>query len=271
MAIATLQELIEAGCHFGTRTNRWEPKMAPFIHSKRNKIYIIDLRQTLTGLIRAYHFLMQTTAKGQKVLFVGTKRQAADVVKQEAERCNSFFITHRWLGGTLTNLETMRQRVARLIELEALESSGNIHNFSKKMISSLSRERKKIARNFEGLRDMKKLPGAIVIVDPKQEDIALAEAIKLDIPVIAIADTDCNPDPIDFLIPANDDSNRSNELILSKLADAIIQGSKDKNLQAVYAGKEKEAQAAAAKVEDKGIDTPEDFTNVGGFSYGGDD
>lgn len=272
MAIATLQELIEAGVHFGTRTSNWNPKMGPYIHSKRNKIYIINLRETLKGLIRSYHFLMQTAARGEKVLFVGTKRQAVDAIKQNAQACNSFFVTHRWLGGALTNMDTMRKRVVRLNELEQLENSGEINNFSKKMVSSLTRERKKIFRNFEGIRDMKKLPGAVVLVDPNMEDIALAESIKLGIPVIAIADTDCDPEPIDFIIPANDDSNRSLNLILGKLAEAINKGAKDKNLQAIYAGKAKEAERAAQAEApaDTGIEVPEDFSKVSGFSYGGD-
>ena len=274
MPIATLDELLEAGVHFGTRAARWNPKMKPYIHSKRSKIYIIDLRETLKGLIRAYHFLLQTTAKGKKVLFVGTKRQAADVVRQEAQRCGSFFVANRWLGGTLTNMQTMRNRILRLEELEGLEESGAIHQFSKKMISSLARERKKIHRNFEGIRQMKELPGAIVLVDPDQEHIALAEAIKLGIPTIAIADTDCNPDPVDFLIAANEDSIRSNQLILSKLADGIIEGSKRGAVQAVYAGAAKDAAPAQPKEEeeDKGIENlPKDFSELGGFSFGGDD
>lgn len=270
--IATMEELIEAGVHFGTRCARWNPKMEPYIHSKRNKIYIIDLRETLKGLIRSCHFLKKVAAKGQKVLFVGTKRQAADTVKQEADRCKGYFVTHRWLGGTLTNMDTMRQRVTRLEELESLEKTGEIHQFSKKMISSLARQKKKIFRNFEGIRHMKKLPGAVVLIDPDHEDIALAESMKLGVPVIAIADTDCNPDPIDFLIPANDDSSRSNAILLRCLADAIIEGEQDKGLQAVYAGQAKEAarKDRQEKEEDKGIeDLPKDFREERGFSYGG--
>ncbi len=286
MAIAQLRELIECGVHFGSAAARWNPKMKPYIHSKKSRIHIINLRETVKGLVRGYHFLLQLAARGEKILFVGTKRQAADVVRQEALRSQSYFVATRWLGGTLTNMDTMRHRILRLEELEALEASGELHNFSKKMIATLTRECKKIGRNFEGIRDMKKLPGALVVVDPKQEHIAVAEAVKLDIPVVGIVDTDCDPDPIDFIIPANDDSMRSVQCLLSKLADGIIAGAKKAGTQAAMAQRAagvaarpapaaggdapEPAPAPEKKLDLPEVEVPEDFSKVGGFSYGGD-
>lgn len=226
MAIVTMQDLLEAGVHYGARSSLWCPKMAPYIHSKRSNIHIIDLRETLKGIIRSCKFLEQINAQGKRAIFVGTKRQAAEVVRTEAARAEQFFVAGRWLGGTLTNLRTIRERVGRLEELEALEANGAIQDFSKKMISSINREKTKITANFEGIREMKGQPGAIVLVDPKQEHIALAEAIKLNVPVVALADTDCNPDMVDFLIPGNDDSFRSISLIIGLLADACERGRK---------------------------------------------
>ncbi len=272
MAIATLKELIECGVHFGSHTSRWNPKMKPFIHSRQNKIHIIDLKETLRGLIRSVRFIEKATAKGQKILFVGTKRQASEIIRAEAARSNSYFVATRWLGGTLTNMSTMRNRITRLQELEKLEESGEIAEFSKKMVSSLTRERKKIFRNFEGIRDMKDVPGAIVIVDPKQEHIAIAEATKLGIPTIAICDTDCDPEPVDFLIPGNDDSLRSLSYLLAKLSDAVISGSKKASTNAAMAQRASQTAKAGVRAEQEEIkDLPQDFTQVGGFSYGGED
>lgn len=260
MADITLKELVEAGVHFGSKTSRWNPKMKPYIHSKKSGIHIIDLRETLKGIIRASIFLNKVAASGKKILFVGTKRQAAEIIRQEAGDANSYFVVHRWLGGTLTNMDTMRKRVTRLEELEGLDKSGAIDNFSKKMISSLTREKKKIFRNFEGIRDMKEAPGAIVIVDPSQEDIAVAESMKLGIPLIGIVDTDSDPDPIDFIIPANDDSQRSIQLILNKLGAAIKDGAKKaSNKSAIKA-------RAAGKSEEKGMEVPSNLSKMGAFT-----
>ena len=272
MAIASLKELIEAGVHFGSAASRWNPKMKPYIFSKQNKIHIIDLRETLKSLIRSWHFLNQIAAQGKQVLFVGTKRQAADIIRQEATRCESYFVCNRWLGGTLTNMNTMRRRINRLQELEDLETSGQIQEFSKKMISSLSREKKKIFRNFEGIRNMKEVPGALVIVDPMTEHIAIAEAVKLGVPLVGIIDTDDDPSLLDFVIPGNDDAFCSIQYLVSKLADAVIDGKKN---FAVQGAVKQRAQQLAKENEtvladDKGIDTPTDFSDVGGFSYGGD-
>ena len=260
MADITLKELVEAGVHFGSKTSRWNPKMKPYIHSKKGGIHIIDLRETLKGVIRASLFLNKIAASGKKVLFVGTKRQAADIIRQEVGEANSYFVVHRWLGGTLTNMDTMRKRVTRLEELEELDRSGAIDNFSKKMISSLTREKKKIFRNFEGIRDMKEIPGAIVIVDPSQEDIAVAESIKLGIPLIGVVDTDSDPDPIDFIIPANDDSQRSIQLIITKLCEAIKDGAKKASSKSALKAR------AAGKPDEKGMDVPSNLSKMGAFT-----
>lgn len=242
----TFKDLMESGVHFGSPAARWSPAMKPYIYNENNHLHIINLRETLKGLIRACHFLEKITSTGRKVLFVGTKRQAGEIVRQEAQRCNSYFVVHRWLGGTLTNMNTMRKRIARLNELETLETNGEIEHFSKKMISSLTREKKKIFRNFEGIRAMDGAPGAMIIVDPKQEANAVAEAMRLDIPLIALVDSDTNPEPIDFIIPGNDDSQRSIQVILGALADAVLEGSKKASLAATINAREKEAAAAAA-------------------------
>ncbi|MDR1744603.1 MAG: 30S ribosomal protein S2 [Planctomycetota bacterium] len=276
MAIATLKDMIEAGVHFGSAASRWNPKMKPYIFSKQNKIHIIDLRESLKSLIRSHHFLAQTAASGKRVLFVGTKRQAADIIRQEAMRSESLFVSNRWLGGTLTNMNTMRRRVTRLQELEDLEKSGQIQEFSKKMISSLTREKRKIFRNFEGIRDMKEIPGAIVMVDPGTEHIAVAEGMKLGIPLIGLIDTDDDPSNLDFIIPGNDDAFCSIQYVVSKLADAVIEGRKRFALQGTVRQRsggrgEDAAPASAAAEKAKDIDTPKDFSQVGGFSYGGDE
>lgn len=257
-----IQELLEAGVHFGSRTSRWDPKMKPYIHSKKGGIHIINARETVKGLIRACIFLKGIAQSGKKVLFVGTKKQAQDIVRQEAARAESYYVVHRWLGGTMTNMDTMRKRVTRLEELEALESSGQLESFSKKMISSLTREHKKIHRNFEGIRKMDKTPGALVIIDPKQEQIAIAEAMKMDIPVIGIVDTDCDPDPVDFIIPANDDSQRSIQVLLGKMADAILEGAKNAGTKAAVKAR---AEGKEEEVKD-GIEVPTNLSEMGAFT-----
>lgn len=258
MADVTMQDLLEAGVHFGARSSTWNPKMAPYIHGKRSKIHIIDLKQTMRGIIRACALLKQLTSEGKQVVFIGTKRQAQDIVRTEALRSGQHFVAQRWLGGTLTNLETIRKRVKRLIELEELETGGHLQEFSKKMISSIQREKRKISRNFEGIRNMKSLPAAMIIVDPKQERIAMAEAVKLGIPTIALVDTDCDPEPVDVVIPGNDDSLRSIQLIIGAMASACCEG----------AGRSAEEQAIAARAVEGYADVD---TNVGAVSFGGSD
>jgi small subunit ribosomal protein S2 len=255
VAIVQVKDLIEAGVHFGHRASRWNPKMRPYIYGKRNLIHIIDLRETVRGLLRGYRFLTQVAARGGLVLFVGTKRQAKEAIEREAARCNMPFVSERWLGGTLTNYRTIRDRLKRLQELESLwlprlesgkvdvpaymrtmlNESGKlelskapenaaIRGYSKKMIATLNRELSKITRNLQGIRDMNRLPEAIVVVDPKREDIAVKEAQRMGVATVALIDTDSDPDTVDLPIPGNDDSIRSIELVLAKLADSVLEG-----------------------------------------------
>ncbi|MBI2559977.1 MAG: 30S ribosomal protein S2 [Planctomycetes bacterium] len=226
MPTVTVQELISAGFQFGHRTSRWNPKMKPFIFGKRNLIHIINLRETIRGLIIAYKFLLKLTGSGKDVLFVGTKWQARNIVAREAQRCNMHYVNERWLGGTLTNFRTIRQRLERLKELESIDSDGSINQYSKKMISSLHREKKKIKENLDGIRNMNALPGAIIVIDAKRELTAVKEANKLGIPVIGLIDTDCDPDLVDVCVPGNDDAIRSIDIFLTKAADAILEGKK---------------------------------------------
>jgi small subunit ribosomal protein S2 len=224
VAIVQVKELIEAGVHFGHRASRWNPKMRPYIYGKRNLIHIIDLRETLRGLLRASKYLVQIASQNKTILFVGTKRQAKETVEREAQRCGMPFVSERWLGGTLTNFRTIRSRLQRLQELEGLEETGQIHTFSKKMISTLTRERKKIYRNLQGIREMNRLPEALVVIDPHREHIAVKEAKKMGIATVALIDTDSDPDLVDLPIPGNDDSIRSIELVLTRLSQAVLEG-----------------------------------------------
>jgi small subunit ribosomal protein S2 len=224
VGVVQVKELIEAGVHFGHRASRWNPKMRPYIYGKRNLIHVIDLRETLRGLLRAQKYLVQIASQGKLILFVGTKRQAKETIEKEAQRVGMPFVSERWLGGTLTNYRTIRSRLQRLQELEKLEETGAIHSYSKKMISSLTRERKKIYRNLQGIREMNRLPDAMVIIDPKREDIAVQEARRMGVTTLALIDTDSDPDEVDLPIPGNDDSIRSIELVLAKVADAVLEG-----------------------------------------------
>lgn len=226
MASELVRNLIESGVHFGHRTSRWNPKMQPYIFGKRNLIHIIDIRETVKGILRAKKFVSAIVAKGDDVLFVGTKRQARNAVMQVSERTGQHYVSERWLGGTLTNFRTVRSRLQRLEELEAIEAAGMEGKYSKKMISSITRERRKIKRNLEGVRRMSKLPGVLVLVDVRREHIAAKEARKLNIPVISVVDTDSDPDNVDIVIPGNDDAMRAIELIMSELGDAIEEGKK---------------------------------------------
>jgi small subunit ribosomal protein S2 len=223
LASELVNNLIESGIHFGHRASRWNPKMKSYIFGKRNLIHIIDIRETVKGLLRAKKFLAGVAAKGDDILFVGTKRQARSAVMKAAERTSMHYVSERWLGGTLTNFRTIRSRLARLEELEAIEQGGMV-DYSKKMVSTLSRERRKIKRNLDGIRKMSKLPGALFLVDVKREHIAAREARKLGIPVLALIDTDSDPDTIDLPIPGNDDAMRAIELICDSLSDSILEG-----------------------------------------------
>jgi small subunit ribosomal protein S2 len=256
VAIVQVTDLIEAGVHFGHRASRWNPKMRPYIYGKRNLIHIIDLRETVRGLLRAHRYLAKVASQGSLVLFVGTKRQAKETVEREAARCGMPFVSERWLGGTLTNYRTIRDRLKRLQELETmwlpanenpakvdlpsymktmLNESGKlelskapetaeIRGYSKKMVATLNRELMKIQRNLSGIRDMNRLPDALVVVDPKREHIAVKEAARMGVATVALIDTDSDPDVVDLPIPGNDDSIRSIELILAKAAEAVLEG-----------------------------------------------
>ena len=209
MSSSLVKDLIEAGIHFGQRASNWNPKMQPFLQGKRNSIHIIDLRATVRGLVRGSHFLRNVSREGWKVLFVGTKRGAKNVVREEALRCGMPFVAERWLGGTLTNFDTIRMRLARLEELETMETSGETGALTKKELANYNRERRKLLKNLEGIRTMTSLPGALVVVDPKREHIAVREANRIGIPIVALVDTDSDPDTVDVPIPANDDAMRT--------------------------------------------------------------
>ncbi len=256
MAIVQVKDLIEAGVHFGHRASRWNPKMMPYIYGKRNLIHIIDLRETVRGLLRAYRYLAKVTSGGSLVLFVGTKRQAKETIEREAARCGMPYVSERWLGGTLTNYRTIRDRLKRLQELETMwlpagetpakvdlpsymkgmvneagkldltkaPETAPIRGYSKKMVATLSRELSKIQRNLSGIREMNRLPDAMIVVDPHREHIAVKEAQRMGVSTVALLDTDRDPDTVDLPIPGNDDSIRSIELVLSKLADAVLEG-----------------------------------------------
>jgi small subunit ribosomal protein S2 len=219
-----VKELVEAGVHYGHRASRWNPKMRPYIYARKNLIHIIDVRETVRGLLRGKKYLTQVASQGGLVLFVGCKRQAADTIGREAQRCGMPYVNDRWLGGTLTNFRTIRSRLGRLEELETIREGELINTYSKKMQSALNREYRKMYRNLNGIRTMNRLPECLVIVDPKKEKNAVSEAQKLGVATVALIDTDCDPDLVDLPIPGNDDSMRSIELVIKMLADAILAG-----------------------------------------------
>ena len=224
MAVVTVKELLKAGVHYGHHASRWNPKMRPYIYGKRNSIHIINLIQTTRGLLKATRFLTKVAARGEDILLVGTKRQAAAVIASEAVRGEIPYVNERWLGGTLTNFQTIRSRLGRLMELENLENTGRISNYKKKEAATLMREKRKILRNLDGLRKMERHPGAVIVIDPRREKIAILEAKKLGIPVVALLDTDSDPQPITIPIPGNDDAIKSIQVILSKLVNAVMAG-----------------------------------------------
>lgn len=223
MSVITMKQLLEAGVHFGHQTRRWNPKMDRYIYMERNGIYIIDLQQTVKKFDEAYAFVKEVVADGKGVLFVGTKKQAQETIKDEARRCEMYFVNQRWLGGMLTNYKTIRKRVSRLKELEKMEADGTFDLLSKKEVARLKNEAERLERFLGGIKNMDKLPGAVFVVDPRKEKIAVAEARKLGIPVVAIVDTNCDPDEIDYVIPGNDDAIRAVRLISSKIADAVLE------------------------------------------------
>ncbi len=224
MAVVSMKQLLEAGVHFGHQTRRWNPKMSRFIFTERNGIYIIDLQKTVKMMEQAYTFVRDLARDGGNVLFVGTKKQAQEAVKDEAIRSDMFFVNHRWLGGTLTNFGTIQKRIERLHELERMEEDGTFEVLPKKEVVLLRKEQARLEKFLGGIKHMKKLPDAIFIIDPRKERIAVAEARKLNIPIISIVDTNCDPDEVDYVIPGNDDAIRAVRLFTTKIADAIIEG-----------------------------------------------
>ncbi|MBI4690493.1 MAG: 30S ribosomal protein S2 [Nitrospirae bacterium] len=222
--VATMKELLEAGVHFGHQVKRWNPKMKKYIFGERNGIYIIDLQKTMKGLEEAYNFIKDTAVKSGAVLFVGTKKQAQDAVLEESQRAGTFFVNQRWLGGMLTNFSTIKKSIERLKQIETMKTDGTYELLPKKEVSALEKERGKLEKNLSGIKDMDRLPGAAFIIDPKKERIAVAELRKLSIPIVAVVDTNCDPDEIDYVIPGNDDAIRAIKLLAAKMADAILEG-----------------------------------------------
>ncbi len=222
MAVISMKQLLEAGVHFGHQTRRWNPKMAEYIFTERNGIYIIDLQKTVRKVEEAFSFLRDTVADGETVLFVGTKKQAQETIREQAERCGMFFVNQRWLGGMLTNFKTITSRIARLEEIEKMEEDGLFDVLPKKEVMELRKEQDRLTRFLGGIRGMKTLPGAVFIVDPRKERIAVAEARKLGIPIVAVVDTNCDPDEIDYVIPGNDDAIRAVKLLTTTMADAVV-------------------------------------------------
>ena len=238
MSVVSMKQLLEAGVHFGHQTRRWNPKMAPYIFTERNGIYIIDLQKTVVKLDEAYNFVKEISMEGKNVLFVGTKKQAMESVKDEATRAGAFYVNARWLGGMLTNFTTIRRRIGRLKQLRTMEEDGTFDLLPKKEVIKLNLEIEKLEKFLGGIKEMSEMPGALFIVDPRKEKIAVAEAKKLGIPIVAIVDTNCDPDDVDYIIPGNDDAIRAVKLIAGAMANAIIEG------------KEGQMGAAAAEPEE---------------------
>lgn len=246
MTSVTVRDMLQAGVHFGHQTRRWNPKMKSFIYGPRNGIYIINLDITKKLFEKACDFITEEVKRGGTILFVGTKRQAQDIIKEEARRCGMFYVDHRWLGGMLTNFQTIKNSIDRLKAIESMQADGSINRFPKKEVLLMEKERVKLERNVGGIKDMRNLPTVIFVVDPRKEDIAVSEAAKLGVPVVAITDTNCDPDGIDFIIPGNDDAIRSIRLISHHVAEAILAG------QAMRDGDEASEEAVAAAMGDAG-------------------
>jgi len=250
MSVVTMKQLLEAGVHFGHQTRRWNPKMDKYIFTERNEIYIIDLQQTVKMIDDAYDFIKSLVQEGKKILFVGTKKQAQESIGEHAKRCEMLFVNQRWLGGMLTNFKTIRKRIDRLHELKKMESDGTFDLLTKKEVMKLKHEQEKLEKFLGGIEEMKELPGALYIVDPRKEKIAVAEAKKLGIPIVAIVDTNCDPDEIDYVIPGNDDAIRAVKLITSKMADAVLEAKQGEQSRAVEEDKPVELIDKEAKNEE---------------------
>lgn len=243
MAVITMKQLLEAGVHFGHQTRKWNPKMGKYIYAARNDIHIIDLQLTVGLVEEAYKFVVDTVKAGKSVLFVGTKKQAQDAIKEEAERCGQFYINSRWLGGTLTNFKTIRSRIDRMVKLEKMEENGEFDLLPKKEVAKLKEELGKLQTNLQGIREMNKMPGVIFIVDPHNEHNAVAEARKLNIPIVAITDTNCDPDLIDYVIPGNDDAIRAIKLLSGVMANAVIEANQGESYSVEEAEEKKEPES----------------------------
>lgn len=246
MSVVTMKELLESGVHFGHQVKRWNPKMKKFIFGERNGIHIVDLQKTLKGIEDVYTFVRNVASVGASLLFVGTKKQAQDAIAEEAQRAGTFYVNNRWLGGMLTNFSTVRKSIERLKKIETMKEDGTYNVLTKKEVSQLEKEREKLEKNLSGIKEMKSLPGAVFIIDPKKERIAVQEARRLAIPIIAIVDTNCDPDEIDYVIPGNDDAIRAVKLISSKIANAILEG---KGLLAKSAEEEMEKERIEKKAK----------------------
>jgi small subunit ribosomal protein S2 len=233
VAVVSMKELLEAGVHFGHQTRRWNPKMAPYIFTERNGIYIVDLQKTVRKMEEAYNFVRDLAVEGKEILFVGTKKQAQEAIEYEAQRCGMHYVSQRWLGGMLTNFKTIRKRIDALHRLNEMENDGSFEVLPKKEVIKLRLERDKLEKNLGGIKGMKNIPAAVFIVDPRKERIAIAEARNLNIPIIAIVDTNCDPDEIDYVIPGNDDAIRAVKLITSKISDAVLEGRQGEQLSDV--------------------------------------
>ena len=247
MAVISMKQLLEAGVHFGHQTRRWNPKMSRFIFTERNGIYIIDLQKTVHKVDEAYNFVKSVAAEGKDILFVGTKKQAQEAIKDEALRAGMYYVNERWLGGMLTNFKTIQTRIRRLRELEKMQEDGTFEKLPKKEVSVLKNEMEKLERFLGGIKDMKGQPGAMFIVDPRKERIAVAEAKRLNIPIVAIVDTNCDPDEIDYPIPGNDDAIRAVRLLTGKMADAVIEGNQGVSMAEAPAETEAVEEAPAAE------------------------
>lgn len=254
MSVVNMKQLLESGVHFGHQTRRWNPKMEDYIFTERNGIYIIDLQKTVSLIDKAYEFVKEMAAQGKTILFVGTKKQAQETIKTEAERCSMPYVNQRWLGGMLTNFKTIKERVARLKELEDMEKEGLFDVLPKKEVIQLKKEHAKLQRFLGGIREMKRIPDVVYITDPRKEAIAVAEARKLNIPVVSIVDTNCDPDLIDYIIPGNDDAIRAIKLITRVIADAVLAGKQGEQLQAEAV----EAEAEAKGAEEEGLEIVEE-------------
>lgn len=252
MAVISMKQLLEAGVHFGHQTRRWNPKMSEYIYTERNGIYIIDLQKTVKKADEAYMFIRSISEKGGKILFVGTKKQAQDSIREEAERCGMFYINNRWLGGTLTNFSTIKSRINRLKELERMSEDGSFEYLTKKEAAKLTLEHDKLQANLGGIKEMRRLPDALFIVDPKKENIAVQEARRLGIPIVGIVDTNCDPDEVDYVIPGNDDAIRAVKLIAGKMADAVLEGRQGEQdaVEAELQQKAEEEQSEARDIEE---------------------